>query len=148
MSKVIDLNVKGGSRTQIRINGDDSKIIELNLNDINILTRLNTSVKDLEGLKTDGITKSLDNSDRESVDRLSDELLTIDAEIRNIVNNIFDFDVCTPIAGNASMLDLIDGQCRFEVIIKSLSDLYKDTFEKAAQVAKEKVNNRVKKYTR
>ena len=144
-NNVIDINIKGIEKQKFRINSDDSKIIELNISDFNIIQRIEKAYPKLEELEKQFLDfKDVpDTDDEEMLKSMSNKLSTIDNGMREQINYIFDSDVCSVCADNGSMYDLINGEFRYEVIITALSKLYEDNIAKESK----KVQARIKKHT-
>lgn len=145
----ISLNVS--KKERFTINGDENDFIELNTGDMGITARLALVVPRLNAL-SDKYEKLVspddvgDESDEDTAQRLSDfgeNFNAIDKEIREIINELFDYDVCSVCAKGGSMLDLQDGEYRFSVIINTLLTLYESTISEEV----DKLVNKMKKHT-
>lgn len=156
----IELNIS--SKREYTINGDKSKILKLNPNDMGIIARTSDAIAMINELETD-YTKlfsepekktSDDIEEKTSDDMPSDEALTqfstkfkqLDAGIREAVNFLFDYDVCSVCADEGSMFDLQDGEYRYAVIIDTLMPLYADTITEETNKMITKMQKKVEKY--
>lgn len=134
------------------ISGDFNRILELNVSDLNIASRLKIGYPKLQALlkeaqaKVTSIPESEDNI--ETLGQLADVLTDIDKEMRDIIDYIFDTnasEVCVP-SGN--MYDPVGGQWRFERIIDTLSTLYNTGLDEEFKKLKNRVEGKTSKYTK
>lgn len=134
---IVDLNIKGIEKTKIRINGRDDSILELNLSDINIVTRLQEGYAKLD--KLFNYMKELDIKE----DNFSTSLHDIDTQMRDAIDYIFDAPVSEVCCRQGTMFDLTDGEYRFEHIVNTLLNLY------GTNIANEfeQMKKRIKKHT-
>ena len=78
---------------EYKLNGDDSRIIRIQITDPNLFSRIEIGMKKAESL----IGKYSDSSDLEALTRF-------DTEVKTILNEAFGTDICTPAFGSASVL--------------------------------------------
>lgn len=148
----IDLSVM--ARTRFRINGDNNKIIELNISDLGIVPRLNKAYGKLNELmdevgdalqslpdKEEDVTEEVFNS-------MSDTLENLDKEMKKQVDYLFDAPVSEKCCDGGSMWDPIDGSFRYEHIIEKLANLYTNNLSAEFSKMKRKVEDRTAKYTK
>jgi len=142
---IIDISLSVTRKKKFRIDGDDSRIIELNTSDINVIGRLNEAYKNLIEManKASTILDDIDTDTQEGLDKMVSALKDIDKEMRELIDFIFDSkisDICAP---DGSMYDPFNGQFRFEHIIETLSGLYENNFDKEFK----KMSSNVRKHT-
>lgn len=145
----LELDLSATRRKRIRINGDNSRIIELNLSDMLLTSRLKEEYDKL-GKYIDevvAVTADDDNSD-EALASLADKLKDIDKKMRECVDRIFDYPVCKVCAPEGSMYDPFNGTFRFEHIIKALLGYYNENVTAEYNKIKNKVNRAASKYTK
>ena len=131
---VQDLNLGAIAKTRFRIDGDSSRILELNLSDMGIIPRLEAELKTLHKLVTTRFsTDELDPSVIEEVDK----------EMRASVDRIFQTNASEVCAPDGTMVDPINGQLRYEHIIDALTKLYEENINNEYK----KMNERIKKHT-
>lgn len=148
---IIDLDLSSSARTKIRINGDNSKVLELNLSDIGIITRLNDAypkLNDLQAEVTKVASAEISDDDMEALSIIGEQFKVIDQKMRDIVDKIFDFPVCDICCDGGSMYDPVAGQYRFEYIIENLSKLYGDTINAEYKRMKNRMETHTAKYTK
>lgn len=151
----IELNVS--TKKEYTINGNPDLVIKLNPNDIGIIARIDEAVpmiNELEdkyrGLFTAPVEDENGNPiqpDDETLSKFSKGFKEIDAGIRDAINFLFDYDVCSVCARDGSMFDPQDGEYRYSVIITTLISLYEDTITVETNKVLDKMKKRVEKYT-
>lgn len=147
-----DISLDVIRKKRFRIDGDDSRILELNTSDLNILARLKEAYPKLVSLADDAFKNmpEIDNTAEdynfmtdESTAEIVQALKDADKGMRDLMDYIFDSNVSEVCAPSGSMYDPINGQFRFEHIIGILAALYETDIEKEMT----NISNRVKKHT-
>lgn len=151
-SNIVDLSLDAVRKKRFRIDNDDTRILELNTSDLNILVRLREAYPKLVALAEEAFKNlpEVENSS-DDYDFLNDEatntvintLRDADTNMRQLIDYIFDSnvsDICVP---SGSMYDPINGQFRFEHIINILAGLY----EQDVSAEMNKISKRVQKHT-
>ncbi len=154
---VADLSLDVIRKKRFRIDGDDSRILELNTSDLNILARLKEAYPKLVQLANDAF-QNLPNVDGNAEDYnfMTDEataevieaLKKADAEMRKLVDYIFNSNVSELCAVDGSMYDPINGKFRFEHIIDTLAELYETDVSKEMTTLSNRVRKHTDKYTK
>lgn len=148
----IELNIS--SKKEYTINGDKNKILKLNPNDMGIIARTGDAIAMINELETK-YQQLFNTPEEESSDDMpSNEALTqfsanfkeIDNGIREAINFLFDYDVCSVCASDGSMFDPQDGEYRYAVIIETLMPLYADTITEETNKVMAKMQKKVEKY--
>lgn len=134
---IIDINIGGIGRKKIRVNGDDSKILLLNVNDNNVVVRYMDEYPKLKELETDfkelGAI-SIDSVDIETFMKFSEKAKQIDEKMKTSLDYIFNSNVAEVCNDGGSMYDILDGGAmRWESILTALFDLYTETMSKNAE---------------
>lgn len=147
----IDLSVIRKKR--FRINGDKSKILELNTSDLSIATRLDVAYKELNQLMDEvgDVLKDIPDDEEISDEKssaISSTLDKLDKEMRAKVDYIFDSNVSEICAPFGSMWDPINGAFRFEHIIDVITKLYETNINAEFGKMRARVNRRVSQYTK
>lgn len=149
---IIDIDLSPIKKKKFRINGDNNKVLMLNVSDMGVLTRYQESIDKLKKLVDDATeyqTKAAEiTEDDEMIKAVSDFLKTQNEEICKIVDYIFDSDVSEICCDGGTMYDPINGQYRFEYIIESLLKLYENNLEDEYKKIKNRVDKHTSKYTR
>ncbi len=143
--KIINLDLSPIRKKRIAINGDESRILELNTSDLNITNRLSEAYPKLTELAHQISTLVMPETEDDVADlkAAADAWKAIDDEMRNLMDYIFDSNVSEMCAPSGSMYDPINGKLRFEWLIDILSDLY----ERELQAEFNKVTKRIEKHT-
>lgn len=140
--EIIDLNLDGIKRQKFRINGVTGAIIELNLSDIGIVSRLQKGMKELQAA-----VEKIRNSGDITEENFQDTLDEIDAEMRRVVDYIFDYPVSAVCAKGGTMYDVKDGKMRYEIILDKLTKLYEDNIHDEYEKFKSRIQKHAGKYT-
>ena len=134
---VVDIQIELPKKSRFRINGDSSKILELNTSDTSILKRLEEGYAELQ--KEMSKVSDLDPKDEGFTQKLED----IDKMMRDQIDYIFDSNVSEICASRGTMYDPCNGKVTFEHIIDTLLGLY----EKNINDEYSKIKKRVRKHT-
>lgn len=155
---VTDIDLSVTAKKKFRINGDNSKILELNTSDISILNRLQETYPKLQELAQEASEKwsaadSVDSEDEAFFDddRVKDALAAldeVDKKMREALDYIFDSNVSEICAPSGSMYDPFGGDFRFNHIIDTLASLYESNLEKEMAQMKKNVAKHANKYTK
>ena len=149
---VVDVDLGFVEKRRFRINGDYNRMLELNVSDLNITTRLKTGYPKLKALlaeaqeKIEGI--SVDGDDETVLGNMADALTDIDNKMRKIIDEIFDTNASEVCAPSGNMFDPVGGQYRFERIIETLSTLYANGLDNEFKQIKNRVEKKTSKYIR
>lgn len=149
---IVDVDLSVIKKKKFRINGDNTKILELNVSDMGILSRLDEAYPKLISLQ-DKVAElaemsSADGEDRELLASTASKLTEIDGEMRKILDFIFDSNVSEICGSEGSMYDPIEGTFRYEHIISTLTKLYENNLNSEFKKMKDRVNKHTAKYTK
>lgn len=153
----VDIDLSETRRARFRIDGDNDRILELNVADMGIITRLRDGYPKLDEL-TRKILEMKDieePSDTDEDEKLRDTITTmgtaveeIDNEMRDILDSIFDSNVSEVCAPNGTMYDLFNGKYRYEVILEKLLPLYNENMDKEYKAINRRIHKHTDKYTK
>ena len=141
----IQLNISDKQR--YTINGNKDKFIELNPGDVGIIARLGNFIADTEILIKEYEGLFTEDSDNVDVKEFSKQFTDIDNKLRDLINKLFDYDVCSVCAGGGSMLDLQDGEYRYVTIVETLLTMYENTISSETDKLTKKMRKHTDKYT-
>lgn len=147
---IIDIDLTATERRKFRINGDNSRLVELNPSDLSIITRIEEAEKKLNACITS--LQELANEPSESEEDLIEigkKFSKIDDQMRKLVDYIFQSnvsEVCVP-KGQGSMYDPFDGKYRYEHIIEALINFYQTNIQNEYGKMKAIVAKKTSKYT-
>lgn len=152
--EVVDINLSAIQKKRFRINGDNSKILELNTSDLGIVTRMSSAyerlVKHME--EVGKILADLPEDDSELSNGKDTEILkqldAIDAEMRKELDYIFDAPVSEVCGYGGSMYDPLNGMFRYEHIMDALSKLYENNLNSEFNAMRKRINTKTSKYTK
>lgn len=145
-NNVIDIDLSVTRKQRFRINEDDSRILELNISDMNIVVRLRDSYPKLNDLAVEVGTLYEDDDNEDDISEIvkfGNQLESIDNKMRELVDYIFDSNVSEICAPDGSMYDVFNGQFRFEIIIEKLIGLYEENIGAEYK----KLSTRIQKHT-
>ena len=148
-NEVIDIQLESPKK-KFRINGDNTKMIELNPSDINIVSRLHETYKKLRGMATQAGSLLVDQQEtdvEEELAKVSEALTNLDKEMRDMIDYIFDSPVSEVLANGMNMYSPFNGEFWFEHCIEVLSKLYENNLDAEFAKMKTKVQKHTAKYT-
>ena len=146
-----DIDLSATRKKRFRIDGDNNRYLELNTSDMSIVTRLDNLYPKLEKLSQEASIKQLDKQEADSekaLSKISQALIKIDFQMRQILDEIFDSNVSEVCAPSGSMFDPFNGEFRFEHIIDVLTKLYENNLNTEFKKMAAKVKKRTAKYTK
>jgi len=149
----INLSQLRKKRIRIYISDEESRILELNTSDVNIVSRLDSTTPKLEKLaeraqEMQKLTEEgIDVEEHaENFSKFAEVLTDIDNQMRELVDYVFQSNVSEICASDGSMFDPLDGKLRYEIIIQSLTPLYQDNFTEEEKRVANAVNKHMDKY--
>lgn len=156
---VQDLDLSAIRKKRFRIDGDNNRILELNTSDMNIIVRLRDNYPKLTELankvaelkysdETESESEELTDAELQELFDFSTKFESIDNEMRNIIDRIFDSNVSEVCAPSGSMYDLLNGQFRFEHIIDRLTKLYETNISDEYKKMDQRIRKHTDKYTK
>ena len=147
-AKVTDISLELNQKQQFRIDGDDNRIIELDVSDITVIHRLREVYPKLNdlGIKGFDIDDSADDTEGQ-LDSMITALNAIDKEMRDIIDYVFDSkisDICLP---TGAMYNMRNGQFVFERILDVLFSLYAENIQSEFGKMSARMKAHTDKYT-
>jgi len=152
-NNVIDIDLSALRKKRIRINGDDTKIIEINVSDMGVITRLQEAYDRLVSLANKYNLQEEESKAETEANGIEDEeivktLQVLDTEMRELIDFIFQANVSEVCADDGTMADPINGQFRFEHIIEKFLAVYDKNFTDEFKKMSKNVKKHTNKYTR
>ena len=145
-NNIIDIDLSVTRKKRFRIDGDDSRIIELNTSDMTILNRLDESERRLKALAE---SANVDLTGEDETDgAVVTRLLATDKEMRDIIDYLFDSPIADICAPDGSMYDPFNGKYRFEHILETLFTLYEQNISDEIKKMRKNVRKHTDKYTK
>ena len=167
-NNIVDIDLSVIKKQKFRIDGDDSRILELDTSDLGVLTRLNEAypkLKNLESEMTELSEKTAEYSEKYHVDEESEDsmpeidaerlaamddiagrLKSIDTKIREQMDYIFDAPVSSVCAPSGTMYDIVGGHYRYEHILDVISGLYESNIAQENKKMLDRINKHTAKY--
>ena len=142
-------NISLGIRTKtFTIDDDPNRVIELDPSDMGVIGRLDEAIPKIDAIMNEFVEagKSMSGDGGAGFGTTLKEL---DTRMREIINTVFDYDVCTVCVPKGTLFDVVPGsdKFKFEVIIESLAKVYEDTIIGALTRVQTRMNEHTKKYT-
>lgn len=123
------------------IDGDENSVIYLDPSDMNILNRIQEF-----SAEVDVVLSSLKELSEE--DEVVPKLAETDAQMRELINKLFDYDVCSVCVPSGTLFDAIGGQFKFEIIVDGLSKVYADNISAEMKKVTDRMSQHTKKYVK
>lgn len=151
-NNVIDIDLSALRKKRIRIDGDDNKIIEINVSDMGVINRLQEAYDRLISLaNTYNLQEEESNAEADDddfdVEKTVETLRILDKEMRELVDFVFQANVSEVCASDGTMADPVNGQFRFEYIIEKFLAVYDKNFTEEFKKMSKNVKKRTNKYT-
>ena len=155
--QIQNINLNINTRKKFSIDGNPNKIIELDINDINIAKRYADSIERMKSLSKiyDEMKATMNDLNAETVanedtaltaiNKFSEQMGALETEMRDIIDFIFDSPISDIILENTSAFSPVQGKyVKYEQILEVLSNLY----TKSIKADMDKINKRnISKYT-
>jgi len=154
---VIDLDLSVTKKKKFRFDKDDTRIVEVNTSDMNLMQRVSEAYPKLQELQTRAskLTEGLDveNTESESaaindITTMAERLSAVDTEMRELLDYMFDAPVSAAAAPSGSMYDPFNGSFRYEHIITVVMKQYEDNLQSEFGKMEKQLKKHTDKYTR
>lgn len=134
----IDFN--GGNYKEYAINGDENRVIRINVSDVGIITRIQDAMS-----KADNIAEEV--SEREKNEDRTQLLKEYDQRAREMVNDIFGSDVCTAALGSVNVFSVAsNGKPVLFNFLEALLAVVVQEIKSTQTAAQIKLEEKVEKY--
>ena len=153
---IIDLDLSITKKKKFRFDKDDTRIVEINTSDMNLMQRVNKAYPRLQELQdkasklTDGIdTNDMGNEARaiNDIAIMAERLSAVDAEMREMLDFMFDAPVSSAAAPTGSMYDPFNGSFRYEHIIALVMKQYEENLQSEFGKMERQLKSHTDKYT-
>lgn len=150
---IIDLDLSVTKKKKFRFDKDDSRVVEVNTSDMNLMHRVSEAYPRLQDLQ-ERATKLTEGLDTESPEPLTEittmahRLAAVDAEMRDLIDYMFDAPVASAAAPSGSMYDPFSGSFRYEHIIAVMMKQYEDNLQSEFKKMERQLKAHTDKYTR
>jgi hypothetical protein len=151
--EIIDLDLSVTKKKKFRFDKDDNRIIEVNTSDMNLMQRVSTAYPRLVELqdKASKLTEGINVEEGSGIDDIStmaERLSKIDAEMRDVLDYMFDAPVSVAAAPTGSMYDPFNGSFRYEHIVAIMMKQYEDNLQSEFGKMEKQLKKHTDKYTR
>ena len=152
-NEIIDLDLSITKKKKFRFDKDDNRIVEINTSDMNLMQRVSVAYPKLQELQTKAakLTEGLDVENSTAIDditTMADRLSAVDAEMRELLDYMFDAEISKAAAPEGSMYDPFNGSFRFEHIIALMMKQYEDNLQSEFKKMERQMKAHTDKYTR
>jgi hypothetical protein len=150
---IIDLDLSITQKKKFRFDKDDTRIVEINTSDMNLLQRVNVAYPKLQELqeKASKMTEGIEIDESTAIAGLgtmAERLSAVDAEMRDLLDYMFDAPVSAAAAPSGSMYDPFNGSFRHEHIIALVMKQYEDNLQSEFKKMEKQLKKHTDKYTR
>lgn len=152
-NEIIDLDLSITKKKKFRFDKDDERIVEINTSDMNLMQRVSEAYPKLQELqnKASKLTEGLDLETDGAIDgiaTMAERLSAVDAEMREMLDFMFDAPVSKAAAPSGSMYDPFNGSFRYEHIIALVMKQYEDNLQSEFSKMEKQLKKHTDKYTR
>lgn len=156
-NEIIDLDLSITQKKKFRFGKDDTRIVEVNTSDMNLMQRVNTAYPKLQDLQTKAskLTEGLDVEDSETesgalgnLATMAERLSAVDSEMRELLDYMFNAPVSAAAAPDGSMYDPFGGSFRYEHIIAVMMSQYEKNLQSEFSKMEKQLKKHTDKYTR
>ena len=156
--QVLHLDLSATAGKKVIIDNDETRSFRLNTSDFSIYNRLKEGLIRLYDVLTNmkkavgEIAESEDIAETDNEngdifnDKMGDTMRDADAEMRSIIDFIFNAPVSAVCAPDGYMFDLFEGQLRFEYIINAITKLYENNINAEFYKVKSRINAKLPSY--
>ena len=156
-NNVIDLDLSVTSKKKFRFDKDDTRVVEVNTSDMNLMQRVNVAYPKLQTLQekasklTEGLSMDENSSEADAISdiaTMAERLSAVDEEMRELIDYMFDAPVSSAAAPTGSMYDPFNGSFRYEHIIAIMMKQYEDNLQSEFGKMEKQLKKHTDKYTR
>lgn len=151
ISNIIDIDLSEIRKKRIRIDGDDNRIVEINISDMGVMDRLQNAYNQLLSLANEyHLAEEEETSEDEDTEiaKIIETLKDLDVKMRELVDYVFNANVSEMCVQDGTMADPVNGQFKFEYIIEKFLALYDKNFDMEFKKMSKSVSKHTNKYTR
>lgn len=151
INNIIDIDLSEIRKKRIRIDGDDNRIVEINISDMGVMDRLQNAYNQLLSLANEyHLAEEEEASEDEDTEiaKLIETLKELDVKMRELVDYVFNANVSEMCVQDGTMADPVNGQFKFEYIIEKFLALYDKNFDMEFKKMSKSVSKHTNKYTR
>lgn len=140
---VSNINVDTGKR-RFTINGDPDKVIEFNVTDGNLITRISEAEQKIsKAVKGMNIELKPDGTPAEDTPEIAEKVKKIDGLLRGALDYAFDGKICDTVFGNTNLLSVKGGVTFAERFIDAVTPI----IEREVKEENARAMRRIEKHT-
>lgn len=157
-NEFVDLDLSVTKKRKIRFDGDNDRVVEVDIADMGILSRIKEIYPKLEELqeKSAHLMDDLELEEDEmsvedtlsSISKMSVRLDEIDLEMRNLIDELFKAPVSKAAVPSGTMYDMHDGSFTFAHVIATVMSRYTDNITKEYKRLDNQIQSHTAKYTK
>ena len=143
-------NEKAQTKKKYAIDGEKNRILEIDLQDISITSRIKPAMEKTERVQSnwDGLRDlDPDNLTEDEAAQLEAAYEKAEAEMREAIDYLFNANVSEVMLKDTSAFTPVNGRLKYDILVSALSEKYGDTIKREmGKFNVGKVNKRVQKY--
>ena len=143
------------SREEFTIDGDENKVIRLDVHDPNVVNRLTEALEEMKKTQSswsqlNDIATKGEELTVEEMTEFSKQFKSVEAEMRSHIDYAFDCPgMCDTILGNSSIFSSVNGVLKYEQIIDAITSVYEDSIKKETdKLNRRKITKKTEKYVK
>lgn len=155
MGDIKNINFNLDTRESFTIDGDENRVIKLDVHDTGVVTRLTDALSAMRDTQSswsrlNEISQRGEDMTVEEINEFSEEYKAIEAEMRGHLDKAFDCPgMCDTILGTSSIFSSVNGVVKYEQIIDAIIGVYEDSIkEETKKLNKRKVAKKTEKYVK
>jgi hypothetical protein len=154
---VVDIDLSITRKKKLRFDKDNNRIVEVNTSDMNLMQRVSEVYPKLQELQTkaskltEGLSVDEDSVEADAIKditTMAERLSAVDAEMRELLDYMFNAPVSAAAAPDGSMYDPFNGSFRFEHIIAVMMSQYEENLQSEFSKMEKQLKKHTNKYTR
>lgn len=127
MAEIKNISIRSNPLDEIMIDGDENRIIKLDLADIGVFSRFEKAIPEMD--KIEQHFRELNEASGDDLKQMQDfakALTAAEKELSTVIDGIFNSPVCDICANGASLFSLDAGAFLYERIVEAVGSLYGD----------------------
>lgn len=137
------INFERGNYKEFAINGDENNTVKINVSDVGILTRLQDAFE-----RIDGIAEDVEKKEKQDISK-ADLFKEQDERVREMVNKIFDTDICASALGGTNAFSVAsNGKPVIVNLLEALIQILVQEIKADQTAAQIKLEDKTDKYVK
>lgn len=139
----MNINFDDGIK-EISINGDENRILRVNVTDLGLIDRVDTSIKhlerEMEKLDSEKIKLSSDGEAQDGMSEVAEQIRKLNKLFRDEFDNVFYPGSSEIVFGNQNPLSISDGKTIFENFMVAFAKYIKPFIEEESKKTKKNID--------